>query len=101
MIVNIQSSRIGIPGISAPELEELIVCMQSMEYPKIKHAAMEATLEKMNPTRVAMLNMTILVGFYVSEAFKCAPGLLFDMLELKAQQNRYKRGILVRIKEII
>lgn len=44
----------------------------------------------MKPTRAAILNMAVLVGFSVSEALKCAPGLLFDMLELKAQQNGWK-----------
>ena len=36
------------------------------------------------------MNMAVLVGFSVSEALKCAPGILFDMLELKAQQNGWK-----------
>ncbi len=34
-----------------------------------------------------MLNMAVLVGLSVSEALICAPGLIYDMLELKARQN--------------
>lgn len=37
------------------------------------------------------MNMAVLVGLSVSEALLCAPGLVFDMVELKAQQNGWKR----------
>lgn len=35
--------------------------------------------------------MAVLAGFSVSEALKCSPGLIFDMCELKAQQNGWKK----------
>lgn len=34
----------GLPGTAAPEPEELITCMQPMEYLEIKRAAMDAIL---------------------------------------------------------
>ncbi len=35
--------------------------------------------------------MAVLVGFSISEALMCPPGLLFDMVELKAMQSGQKR----------
>ncbi len=38
-----------------------------------------------------MLSMAVLAGVSVSEAMMCAPGLLFDMVKLKARQNGWKK----------
>jgi hypothetical protein len=35
--------------------------------------------------------MAVLVGMSISEALESSPGLIFDMMELKAQQNGWKK----------
>ena len=48
-------------------------------------------IQKSKPTRAAILSMAVLVGFSVSETLMCAPRFIFDMMELKAQQNGWKK----------
>ena len=45
----------------------------------------------MKPTRAAILSLAVLVGFSVSEAMRSAPGLIFDMAELKARAQGVKK----------
>jgi hypothetical protein len=35
--------------------------------------------------------MAVLVGFSITEALRSSPGLIFDMCELKAKQNGWKK----------
>jgi hypothetical protein len=46
----------------------------------------------MKPTRADILNMAVLVGMSITEALGSSPGLIFDMLELKARQNGWKKN---------
>jgi hypothetical protein len=36
--------------------------------------------------------MAVLVGFSITEALESPPGLIFDMLEIKARQNGWKKN---------
>jgi hypothetical protein len=39
--------------------------------------------------------MAVLVGMSISEALESSPGLIFDMVELKARQNGWKNNEVV------
>ena len=48
-------------------------------------------IQKSKPTRAAILSMAVPVGFSIWETLMCAPRFIFDMMELKAQQNGWKK----------
>ena len=48
-------------------------------------------IQKSKPTRDAILSMAVPVGFSIWETLMCAPRFIFDMMELKAQQNGWKK----------